>query len=362
MTLMPGKTRLEVVACLAAVYNEGDAASFSVFGSTLEEEELIKRIDDISGVPEAERLSYTTERLRSFLAREKFVDLSDIHPSWLVEVLSKESPRIVGIILRYLPSKQVRYIIEHLPKRIKQRLPQLLEAFAVPAPILNIIKERFERQFLSPHISRDFDEFEFQNISCLKNTDLEVLFRDLGIHELAMALKGVDRRSLNILFNRLSIDEARNLQQRIRSLVDISPSLLRDAKYTVLEMNITETDSDDLLVEIGLNAFARSLDADDIDIFPLIKQKLEPRLGYTLKRYIDRHVGSNFASVIDKRKELILLRLEALARAGSIDQNLARHFDDIDEPVHEISDTASHQVPINNSVEPDSWQGEDGVI
>jgi len=243
----------------------------------------------------------------------------------------------------------VRYIIENLPKRIKHKLPQLIDAFAVPAPILKIIKNRFERQFISLSSKTDFNEF--QSSSFLKNIDLEILFKDLGMHELAMALKGVDRRSLNILFNRLSIDEARGLQQRIRSLVDVPASLLREAKYTVLEMSLVETNSDHLLIDIGLNAFSRAFAKEDLAIFPVMKQKLEPRLGYILKRYIDQHIGANTPEVCTLRKELILKRIKVLMKAGMIDQALSKYFSTDDE-ISEIKASVEELYSPNKT---DGW-------
>ena len=326
MSFMPGETRIEIVACLAAT-NAGEGANrISKFGPVDEEDKLSELISDLIDMSEEERVDYIVDRIKSLSAMEEFIGLAEIHPAWLVEVLSKESPRIIGIILRYLPSKQVRYIIENLPKRIKRRLPQLIDSFAVPAPILKVIKKRFERQFISVHASRDYDRFGFEEISTLKGEDLETFFKDLGIQELAMALKGLDRRSLHILFNRLSIDEARSLQQRMRSLSDVSPLVVKSAKYTVLEMGLGEANPGELLLDLGLNAFAKSMTKEDLKTFPLIKQKLEPRLGFTLKRYIDDNMSAHVQEAAIKRKEIVLERLETLSRAGSIDEDLVRYI------------------------------------
>ena len=362
----PGRMRREVIACLAAAHDSAQASRLPMFGPSNEEEILKNAIDDFAYTSEDERLNQIVDRLKFLVAQEEFVGLGEIHPAWLVEALSKESPMIIGIILRYLPSKQVRYIIEHLPKRIKNKLPQLIDSFAVPAPILKIIRGRFERQFISHQSPRDIDEFDFDHVCFLKSTDLEILFRDLGIQEMAMALKGVDRRSLNILFNRLSIDEARSLQQRIRSLLDISPPLLKDAKYTVLEMSLSETSPEDLLMDIGLNAFARAITKHDINILPVIKQKLSPRLGYTLKRYIDQHMSSNLKEVSDKRKETILGRVEALVKAGSIESDVARVFVGAGETQEFHSQESEEESEVSSSPrapeKSDSWHGENGVV
>lgn len=326
MAIEPGQIRKDVVAILASIYGGPSALKLISYGPEEDEAFLGESISNFCNMNDSEREIQLAERLKAHMAQEDFTGLAEIHPAWLLEVLTKESPRIIGIILRYLPSKQVRYIIENLPKRIKQRLPQLIDSFAVPAPILGIVRERFERQFISMKEPKNVDACKFENICYLKGTDLEILFKDLGIHELAMALKGVDRRSLNLLLNRLSLDEARSLQQRIRSLSDIGASLLRESKYTVLEMSLTETDPKELLIDIGLNAFARALTERDLEQIPLIKQKLEPRLGYTLRRYIDRHTFSSTDEVGEKRKKIVIERAVALSRAGSIDEGFARYF------------------------------------
>lgn len=350
------------MACLAAVHDGKDPSRLSIFGPVAEEKNVESAIGGIIEIDESERFDHIAEKLKSLVAQEEFLGLGDIHPAWLVEALSKESPRIIGIILRYLPSTQVRYIIEHLPKRIKQRLPQLIDSFAVPAPILKIIRERFERQFISFKMSKEYDQFRFEHLCLLKNTELEVLFRDLGIHEMAMALKGVDRRSLNVLFNRLSIDEARTLQQRIRSLVDVSSPLLKEAKYTVLEMSLSETNPKDLLIDIGLNAFARAFTSDDVEILPILKQKLEPRLGYTLKRYIDEHTNTAVAEICEKRKEIIFGRIEALVKSGSLDGEFANYF-------FSNGETQEFHLPVSETLnglphsgKSHSWQHENGVV
>lgn len=362
----PGRMRREVIACLAAANEGGEAFRLSMFGPPEEEELLNDTIDDFSLLPDKERLEQIVSRLKFLVAQEDFVGLGEIHPAWLVEALSKESPRIIGIILRYLPSKQVRYIIEHLPKRIKSKLPQLIDSFAVSAPILKIIRERFERQFISAQAPRDIDEFKFEHVAFLKNSELEILFKDLGIQEMAMALKGVDRRSLNILFNRMSIDEARSLQQRIRSLIDVSPSILKEAKYTVLEMSLSETNPSELLMDIGLNAFARSLVRENLHIFPVIKQKLEPRLGYMLKRYIDQHISSNLKEASENRKKMILSRIEALVKAGIIESDIAKYFVGAGETQEfraadiEEDESASEVLP--KPEKSDGWHRDNGVI
>jgi len=369
MCLTAGDTRKEVIACLTAINDSEDARALSKFGPADEEEGIIEAAQEMLDMPEDEREEYIIHKLQSLVAREEFSGLAEIHPAWLIDALSKESPRIIGIILRYLPSKQARHIIENLPKRIKTKLPQLIDSFAVPAPILKIIKTRFEKQFISYKLVKNYVEFGFKEISSLKSEEILVLFRDLGIHELAMSFKGVNRTSLNILFNRLSVFEARGLQQRIRSLTDVSPLLLRDARYTVLEMSLSEMNADDLLMDVGLNSFAKAISFEDSEMFALIKQKIEPRLAYTLRRYIDQHVDSNVGELADERKSLVLSRVQSLSRAGSINEEVASYFatpenveDVIEAKEEEIKEEDIDVAEAPVADEGDSCYEDDGVI
>ncbi|MDZ4224677.1 MAG: hypothetical protein U1D33_02090, partial [bacterium] len=66
------------------------------------------------------------QQLKALCAQESFSGIAEIHPAWLVEALKKESPRVIGVILRHLPSKHVRYLLEHLPKRTVMQLPKLI--------------------------------------------------------------------------------------------------------------------------------------------------------------------------------------------------------------------------------------------
>lgn len=349
MAIMPGETRLETVACLASENESGSQDIFN-FGPETEEERLKGFLEGINNMPSAERTEYAAEKIKLNFARENFSILSEIHPAWIVEVLADESPKMIGIILRYLPSTQVRYIIEHLPKRIKNRLPQLIDAFAVPAPVLDIIRSRFERQFVVAGRLEETANFGFEDVAYLKSKDMNALFIDLGLHELAMAFKGIERRSLNVLFNRLSVEEARALQQRIRSLTDVPVLLLKDAKYSVLELSMIETNPEKLLIELGLNSFAKAFGDADMEVYSLIRQKLEPKIAYTLKRYIDERKGSVLPGVMEQRKELVLKRIESLSKASAIDSELAASFPVKEEEIIITKDDSK------------GWHQEEGVL
>ena len=300
-------SRTDIVAMLIASFGADDIAIFAPKGE--EELYLENKFNDVSK-DECTRLIKEDMTLDS----EEISNLSDIHPAWILKALESESPKIIGIILRWLPSRHVRYILEHLPKRVKMNLPKLVDSFAVPTPILNLVKRGFERKFQVLKPRSDKKIASLNDIVFLSPDDLEKLFRDLGIHELAMAFNGIDQAGIRVLLNRMNVTSARMLQSRIKSVAETNPALLKDARYTILEVALDQEDVERLLMEIGMAAFSKAM--KDLSAFPYIQMKLDPTVSYIFKRHVNQHASIN--KLATERQALILERLGLLIKAGEI--------------------------------------------
>ena len=275
-------------------------------------EEKIYRENSHTGLSKNDCLTVLKENLEAYA--DELSPLSEIHPAWIVKELENESPKIIGIILRWLPSRHVRYILENLPKRIKLNLPKLVDSFAVPTEMLNVIRTRFERKFSTQESMGIADVGDFEDIFMLDPNNLEKLFKDLGIHELAMAFQNVDAGGVRVLLNRMSVTSARALQQRMKDVADTDAAILKDARFTILEVAIDQEDVEKLLLEVGLAAFSKTMNKEDM--FSRIQMKLDPTVSYIFKRYIDQYAGVN--KLWKERQELVMKRLRLLARAGEI--------------------------------------------
>jgi len=298
-------TRVEIVQMLASAFN---APAIKKFGPQ-NEEQLYNGID----ISKEECKKLIKDDI--MVAGEALSDLSDIHPAWIVKTIECESPKVIGVILRWLPSRHVRYILDNLPKRIKISLPKLVDSFAIPAPIMRLIKRGFEKKFSLPP-KGVFDEKSFESVVHLKSEEFEALFKDLGIHELALAFQNFDNEGMKVLLNRMSVVDARALQQRIKDVKDSEQALMKNAKYTILDVAMDQEDMDKLLVEMGLSAFTKAF--EDGKIFDQIQMKLEPKVSFIFKRYLDQHIGANTMTKI--RQKVVLERAGKLSRAGQIGQ------------------------------------------
>jgi hypothetical protein len=269
--------------------------------------------------------------IRHMVAAERFSSIAEVHPAWILERLREEPPRVVGIILRYLPSKHLRFLLKNLPPHIRETIPGMVESFAVPAPILEVIRQRFERHFLPMRICRSEDRFGFEHLYYLKGEELETLIRDLGISELAIVFSGLSGKAMRAVYNRLDLKEARRLQSRMKELDDVSPKLFRQARNALLEIEGSHLGPQRMLIRLGLAGLASAAGKEYDGVIRLIQQKLSPHDGYLLKRLTDEMKLRWDGDVAAERRDIVLGLVASLAREGRIDSVWAR-FEPSDVP------------------------------
>lgn len=239
--------------------------------------------------------------------------LQDVHPEWMLKILSLETPRVIAILLRYIPSRQSRYILERLPARIKGRMPHFVDAFSVPTLVVQSMRRKFESHFAA--VSSAHEEMDrFSGLARLSFEDLPKLMRDLGLHEIALAFADADERSVQILMKRLPESDARRLQERMHHLADAPAALTRDAKFTILDIDLESVPSDVFLFEIGIRAFAKACGRAEKHLIKALSLKLEPRVGEWLLSQAARKSGGGELGGL--RQKLVLNRFETLSKAG----------------------------------------------
>src|SRR3989344_1575997 len=154
------QNKYQVIAALAVIHHGAKAASLQDYLSEEAKARMQSELQVWTDLEEVSRQALLQHYLKTVRLQQDLSSITEIHPAWLVEPLKNESPRVVGVILRHIPSKHVRYILEHLPARTVAQMPKLIESFYVPKEILNLIRRRFERHFLPMRTSRMIRKFE----------------------------------------------------------------------------------------------------------------------------------------------------------------------------------------------------------
>jgi hypothetical protein len=327
---MQETTRQRMVAALA-VQDEGEAALRLLDYLAERDCDACEKLIQLFAAEQAEGLDLG-QLVRQMVASEEFSSIAEVHPAWILERLRGEPPRVVGLILRSLPSKHVRYLLDHLPPMLRDRIPNMVEAFGVAKPVLELIRRRFERHFLPMRVTHAIEHPGFEHLYFLKGEELEVVIRDLGLTELAIALSGMSTKALHLIFNRLSLKDAKRLQRRIRELKGISTELYRQARYSLLAVEGRHEGAERLLVSAGLAALACALGQEHGYLARLLQQKLAPVDGYLLKRFIDEHKSRFDESIAVERRGMIVQHVALLAHEERVSPQWARFAPEVAAP------------------------------
>lgn len=316
--------RLRAIAAMAILRDGDDAAAIADYLHESDRDHLVSLIGLYA--QETQAPYRMGQLLRQMALSERFSNLAEVHPAWILEYLREEAPRVIGIILRSLPSKHVRFILKGLPPMVRVQLPDLVESFAVAGPVLEIIRGRFERHFEPMRVSRTGGQMGFEHLYYLRSEELEALIRAVGLTELAIALSGLSGKTLHVVFNRLDLKDAKRLQRRIRELGAVSPELFRQARSTILEVEGERLGPERMLMRVGLAALANAIEGHHASVTRLIMQRLDPADGYLLKRLIDERRARTHAAVAAERQAMILAQAAELACEGRIDAAWGQRF------------------------------------
>ena len=317
---MVKKTKHQLIAALILLDEEMESSSLLETVSDAERGFLEEAIRSWSELDPKVRPSILKQFIRTARTQEEFAGIGDIHPAWLLEPLKKESPRVIGVILRHMPSKHVRYILERLPRRTVEKMPQLVEAFCVPREILSVVRHRFEKNFLPFHSSRSLKTFDFSHLYYLRNEELDLLFRELGMSELALSLSKMSKKIVRALLHRFSVSDAKGLVNKIKDYQSMDKRETAEAQYTVLELVSQELGQEKFLRELGIAALAKGFTPGSDFLYQSVKQKLDPAQAYLLKRYIDLHAQRGDLILAKKRQKWVLDHISRLSEEVRIDK------------------------------------------
>ena len=258
------------------------------------------------------------QKIKEVFVQKKISILSEIHPGWIVEKLRDESPRILGVLCRYLPGDTVKYLIKNLPAEQAKQLPKMSKAFGLSSELILWIKNILEKKFAHPHLPEPDRSFSFSHIGWINGDDLRTLFRELGLEEIRKGFSKVDFQSLKVFFSRFSSEDTRELKGRIIDSPSCSPEEKKRAQKHLVSMELQALDAETLFYEIGFSYFSQAILPGESCWAEAICQKLSPHEGYVLKRFIQENNGKASEAQANRAREDILKRVFYLTEKRAI--------------------------------------------
>lgn len=332
--------RERAFSALAVRFDGDEAMSLCDFVSDSDKERFSGLIENYAAKENAEDAMESL--IMNLRASENFSTIAEVHPAWILEKLKVESPRVIGMILRFLPSKHVRYILKNLEPIVCKQIPEMVESFSVDPKIIEVIRARFESSFLPMRVSRSLDELGFENLYNLSGTEMDEVLKELGILEMALGLTSIPKSAIKIVYNRLDIRDAKKLKSRLEDAEFAPAELKSSARTNLLQVDPEKHGAEKVLKMLGLTFIACSIKKGDEKLVALVMQKMDPSDGYLLKRLIDEKMRfSPVELVLERRRELVLKIVASLAREGRIDSAWSGFSPEEQEPAEVSSEVPS---------------------
>lgn len=254
-------------------------------------------------------------QIKKLLLKREFADLQNIHPEWILHFLKDESVRVIGIILRYLPSRQVRYIIQNLPKDKRENLPHMIESFAVSPQILELIRQKFLNKFIFASNGKDKIVHIFESLS---GQEMDAILRELGIIELALSLSDISKSYLKIIYNRLKFSDAKKLKARLVEFGSEPDQIRRQARLELLSLNLKEEGENNLVHEMGINFLSQLISDLKQNQMDVIVQRLSLKEGYKLSRLSKEFSNLKSEKTLERRLVIFNSVMSELRKRSAI--------------------------------------------
>ncbi|GEM_PF-3105293 len=312
---------LEILAALCLMKDGAEARDLFAFLSAHDQQKL----EQISKSSPHQKESDVKEFLNRFQKVKKiksFSLLDEIHPGWILDKLEDESPRVLGLLCRFLPGDRARELIQYLPLSIRQKLPKLNESYRVSPDILDIVKRLVEKKLSYAIYPPEDSSFSFAHIAWMKPDDLRKLFYDLGLDEVRKAFFRVEPTTLRTFLSRFPTHEAKEIRQRIEHGGAVSLAKKQESQKHLLLLHLEHFSAEELILEIGYSVFARALMVEEKKWADVICHKMEPKEGVRFKRLVQESISQVADHLgiqgIQERKEAILQRVSVLMDKKSI--------------------------------------------
>ena len=270
------------------------------------------------------RVQLMVRELKIALAYNGLRGIERMDPSWIVQGLKGESPRVVATLLVSLPAPVVKSVLRRLPAAVRQELPPKQEIKHVPEDIARAVRQMFEARF-HPMPAPTSGPFVFRDLIHLERAELFHLIRDLGLIELGRAFVTVGKMVLLELCRRLPRPHAEELIHAVKvaSHVDLPDPKSAQRFLSRVVMNFENTE--EFLQKSGLWRLAKACLLEDAEFRLALGQRLPRRAAQHLHGYMDKagEMEDLTPDGLQRLQDSILVRIVLLSRQGALSVPLA---------------------------------------
>jgi hypothetical protein len=299
----------------------GGSAEAAVFEHLSPEsrERVKEKAQALLGIPSEKRVPFMVHEIKQALSFKGLRGVERVDPSWILQAMKGECPRVVAVILISLPAPTVRSILKRLPPGIRTKLPPKDEIKHIPLELVRAVRQMFESHFHhmpapTPH------GFAFRDIIQLDRAEIYRLMRDLGLIELGQAFVAVGKMALAELCRRLDRAKAEELILAVRSASQVDVPDMRTAQRFLSRIVPNFADPEEFFQKSGLWRLAKGSLLETPDWRVAFRQRLPREAGQLYGQYLEKTTEMDAIpeDVLKRLQDSVLLRIQALAKHGVI--------------------------------------------
>ncbi len=280
---------------------------------------LQEKAQTLLAIPTEKRVPFMVHEIKQALSFKGLRGVEKVDPSWLLQGLRGESPRVVAAVLVSLPTPTVRSLLEKLPPGIRQRLPAKDEMKRVPLELVRSVRQIFESRFHAmPRPSAK--GFAYRDVIQLERAEIYRVMRDLGLIELGQAFVSVGKMALAELCRRLPRDKAEELILAVRSASQVDLPDLKTAQRFLSRVVVNFDDTEEFFQKAGLWRLAKASLLEDAAFRASFRQRVPREAGQLFESYLEKasEMGDIGEEALKRLQDMVLLRIRELARRHEI--------------------------------------------
>lgn len=306
---------------------------------------LREKADALLAIAADKRVAFMVNQMKQAFKQRGLRGVEKVDPSWLIQGLHGEMPRVVAGILVTLPAPVIRAVVQALPPKIRQALPPKDELREVPPEIIRTLRQLFESRFHAmPRASGK--AFRFCDIIHLEPEELHQLMRDLGLVELGQAFVAVGKLALAELCRRLPRSKAEELIFAVRRASKLDAPDLKTAQRFLSRVVVNFEDTEEFFQKAGLWRVAKACLIESAEFRAAFQQRVRRDLGELFDTFLEK------AGEMDELNEEVLHRLQdaIVVRVKSLSETrvLSPHWAQLDLGLHDadfLAKVAAMEAP-----------------
>ncbi|MBI3178012.1 MAG: hypothetical protein HYZ27_00025 [Deltaproteobacteria bacterium] len=282
------------------------------------------KAQQLIAIPTEKRVTFMVHEMKEALQFKGLRGLERVDPSWILQGLKGEPPRVVATILNSLPAPTVRSILKRLPGGIREKLPPRAELSRIPVELVRAVRQIFESRFHAMPMP-SAKGFAFRDVIQLDRAEIYRLMRDLGLIELGQAFAAVGKMALAELCRRLPREAAEELILAVRSVAKLDVPELKPAQRFLSRIVPNFKDTEEFFQKSGLWRLAKASLLETPAFRAGFRQRLPREAGLLFDVYVEKasEMEEINEDMLRRLQDSVLVRIHELSRKHVIAPNWA---------------------------------------